>query len=70
MAIDRDEDVSRRYRAFAREEPSPTLDDAILAKSRRAVGARPGGLRRWGPPLSIASVLVLASGVVIRMQAE
>jgi len=70
MATDRDDEIARRYRALATEEPGATLDDAILAKSRRAVGTRPGGLRRWGPPLSIAAVLVLASGVVIRMQAE
>ena len=70
MATDRDDEIARRYRALAAEEPGAALDDAILAKSRRAVGARPGGVRRWGPPLSIAAVLVLASGVVIRMQAE
>ena len=70
MATDRDDEIARRSRALATEEPGPALDDAILAKSRRAVGARPGGFRRWGPPLSIAAVLVLASGVVIRMQAE
>jgi len=70
MATDRDDEIARRYRALATEEPGAALDDAILAKSRRAVGARPGGVRRWGPPLSIAAVLMLASGVVIRMQAE
>ena len=70
MATDRDDEIARRYRALATEEPGAALDAAILAKSRRAVGARPGGFRRWGPPLSIAAVLVLASGLVIRMQAE
>lgn len=70
MATDRDDEIARRYRTLATEEPGAALDDAILAKSRRAVGARPGGVRRWGPPLSIAAVLVLASGVVIRMQVE
>jgi hypothetical protein len=70
MATDRDDDVSRRYRALAREEPPAALDTAILAASRRAVRARPGGVRRWGPPLSIAAMLVLASGIVLRMQAE
>ena len=70
MATDRDDEIARRYRALAREEPPAALDDAILARSRRAVGSRPGGMGRWGPPLSIAAVLVLASGVVIRMQAE
>jgi hypothetical protein len=70
MATDRDDDVSRRYRSLARDEPGPALDAAILAASRRAVGSRPGGIRRWGPPVSIAAVLVLASGVVLRMQME
>lgn len=70
MATDRDDEIARRYRALATEEPGAALDAAILAKSRRAVGARPSGFRRWGPPLSIAAVLMLASGVVIRMQAE
>src|SRR4051812_17099861 len=70
MATDRDDDVARRYRAIAREEPPAPLDVAILAASRRAVGARPSGMRRWGPALSIAAVLMLASGLVLRMQAE
>ena len=70
MATDRDDEVARRYRALAREEPPAQLDAAILAAGRRAVGARPGGVRRWGPPLSIAAVLVLATGVVLRMQSE
>src|SRR3954469_21261282 len=70
MATDRDDDVSRRYRSLAREEPPAAIDAAILAASRRAVGSRPGGIKRWGPPLSIAAMLVLASGVVLRMQSE
>lgn len=67
---DHDDDVARRYRALPREEPPPALDAAILAHSRRAVAARPGGLRRWSGPLSIAAVLVLAVGIVSRMQVE
>jgi hypothetical protein len=70
MATDRDDDVSRGYRGLGREEPPAALDTAILAASRRAVRVRPGGVRRWGPPLSIAAMLVLASGIVLRMQAE
>src|SRR3954471_21660218 len=70
MATDRDDDVSRRYRALSREEPPAAIDAAVLAASRRAVGARPGSVKRWGPPLSIAAVLVLAIGVVLRMQSE
>ncbi|HUP30743.1 MAG TPA: hypothetical protein VM122_11255 [Usitatibacter sp.] len=67
---ERDDDVSRRYRALAREEPPAALDAAILAASRRAVGARPGGARRWAGPVSIAAVLVLGIGVSLRMQQE
>src|SRR5687768_11030936 len=67
---ERDDDVARGYRAAAREEPPAALDAAILAASRRAVGARPGGVRRWAGPLSIAAVLVLGIGVTLRMQQE
>src|SRR6188768_926060 len=66
--------VARRYRELAREEPGASLDDAILAASRRAAGARPGGKRtgaaRWMGPVSIAAVLVLGIGVSLRMQLE
>jgi len=67
---ERDDAVSRRYRRLAREEPPAALDAAILAASRRAVGSRPGGLRRWAGPVSIAAVLVLGIGVTLRMQHE
>ena len=67
---ERDDALSRRYRALAREEPSAALDAAILAASRRAVGARPGGARRWAGPVSIAAVLMLGIGVSLRMQQE
>lgn len=67
---ERDDALSRRYRALAREEPSAALDAAILAASRRAVGARPGSVRRWAGPVSIAAVLVLGIGVSLRMQQE
>ncbi|HTS83882.1 MAG TPA: hypothetical protein VMG61_02180 [Usitatibacter sp.] len=61
--------LSKRYRELAREEPSPALDDAILAASRRAV-AKPSLARRWGVPVSIAAVLVLAFGLTLEMQHE
>src|SRR5579862_5102629 len=66
---DGDEKLSRRYRELAREEPSPGLDAAILAASRHAV-ARPPLSRRWGLPVSIAAVLVLAFGLTLEMQHE
>ena len=61
--------VSARYRELARDEPPAHLDAAILAASRRAVGARPGA-QRWLVPASIAAVLVLGIGVALRMQVE
>ena len=70
MAEPGDDELSRRYRALAREEPAAQIDAAILAASRRAVGARPGGARRWAGPVSIAAVLVLGIGVTLRMQQE
>lgn len=68
--IDRDDEISRRYRALPPEGPPPALDAAILAASRRAVDARPSGVRRWAGPVSIAAVLVLGIGVSLRMQLE
>ena len=64
-----DDKLSASYRKLAREEPSAELDAAILAASRRALG-RPSFARRWGAPVSIAAVLVLALGVTLRMQQE
>ena len=60
---ERDERVSASYRALGREEPSAALDAAILAAARRRGS-------RWGVPVSIAAVLVLAAGVTLRMQQE
>jgi hypothetical protein len=64
-----DDNVSRRYRSLAREEPPAALDRSILAASRRAVG-KPALSRRWAAPVSIAAVLVLAFGVTLQMQRE
>ena len=61
--------VSAAYRSLAREEPSASLDAAILSASRSAL-ARPSASRRWAAPVSIAAVLVLAFGVTLRMQQE
>jgi hypothetical protein len=68
---DSDDKLSRRYRELPREEPGADLDSAILAASRRAVGARPGARKsNWMVPTSIAAVLVLGIGVSLRMQLE
>lgn len=64
-------DVRRAYRdSVSDETPGPDLDAAILAASRRAVGARPESadrqrLRRWGPPFAAAAVIVIASSLLL-----
>src|SRR6185503_11049047 len=66
--IDGDDKLSKRYRELGREEPPRALDEAILASARRAVAPRT--TQRWAMPVSIAAVLVLATGVTLRMQQE
>jgi len=70
MADPRDDRVSSAYRELPGEGPPPALDAAIQAAARRAVGARPGGARRWQVPLSIAAVLALAIGVSLQVERE
>ena len=65
---ERDDELLRRYRAAAREAPPASLDASILAASRRSV--RAPSVRRWAAPLSIAAVLVLALGLVLKVQRE
>ena len=61
--------LERAYRSLAREEPPASLDAEILAAARRAL-ARPSMARRWGVPVSIAAVVMLAVGVTLEMQHE
>ena len=70
MADPRDDRVDAAYRAMPGEAPPPALDAAIQAAARRAVGARPGGTRRWQLPMSIAAVLALAVGVSLQVERE
>ena len=73
---DRDEDLSRRYREVAREEPPRALDDAILAAARRELETRPAplvaptGRRRWAVPVAAAAVIVLSAVVTLHVQRE
>ncbi|HXS53633.1 MAG TPA: hypothetical protein VN782_13960 [Usitatibacter sp.] len=61
--------LERAYRSLAREEPPAALDARVLAAAHRAV-ARPSAARRWGVPVSLAALLVLAVGVTLEMQHE
>lgn len=68
MAEPRDDDLARRYRALGREEPPAALDEAILAAAREAAPRR--ARAQWWGPVSVAAVLVLGLGLVLRMQSE
>lgn len=70
MADPRDDRVSRAYREMPGDGPPAELDSAIQAAARRAVGSRPGAIRRLQLPLSIAAVLALAIGVSLQMERE
>jgi hypothetical protein len=59
-----EQEISRRYRELAREEPPRRVDDAILAAARRAAAPR---ARRWYIPLAAAAVLVLAVAVAFQV---
>jgi hypothetical protein len=64
MIEPRDEELSRIYRDADAPEPAQRVDDAILAASRRAAGARPrpagfGFARRWGTPVALAATVVV-----------
>ena len=61
-----DPEISRRYRSLGREEPPRHLDEAILAKARRAVASR----GRWYFPVAAAAMIVLAVAVTLQVQKE
>jgi hypothetical protein len=73
---DREEEIRRRYRELAREEPPRALDDAILAAARRELETRPAplvapsGRRRWAVPIAAAAVIVLSAVVTLHVQRE
>ncbi len=72
---DKDDEVSRAYRAAAHEEPPAALDDAIRAAARRAVQARPQAttkkwVPRWGSPVAAAAVIMLAVSLLFVARQE
>lgn len=68
MAEPRDDRVSAAYRELPGEGPPPSLDAAIQAAARRAVGSKPAAGRRWQKPLSIAAVFMLAIAVTLQVE--
>jgi hypothetical protein len=63
----RDPDVDAAWRAVNRDQPPPSLDAAIAAAARRAVGAGPKSAqapRAWWPVAAAAVVAVVAIGIV------
>jgi hypothetical protein len=73
---DREEEIRRRYRELAREEPPRALDDAILTAARRELETRPAplvapsGRRRWTVPIAAAAVIVLSAVLTLHVQRE
>jgi cytoskeletal protein RodZ len=71
-----DRKVSQRYRELPREEPPRSVDDAILAASRRTTQSRPAplvapaGRRRWYFPLAAAAIIVLAVAVTVHVERQ
>jgi len=76
MADERDPQVSKRYRELGAEEPPRSLDEAILAASRRAVDAHPAplvvptGRRRWYFPVAAAAIITLAVAVTVQVERQ
>ena len=64
---ERDDELLKLYGHLPREMPPAALDASILAASRRAT-RKP--LARWAAPVSVAAVLVLALGLVLKVQRE
>ncbi len=63
-----DGEPGRVYRSAARDEPPASIDAAVVAAARASVAPR--AARRWGAPVALAAVLVLAVGVTLRVADE
>lgn len=65
--------LGRAYREAAAESPPSALDARILAAAERALQAPPAPrrfARRWAVPVSVAAVVMLSVGVVLRVVHE
>lgn len=63
--------LGRAYREAATESPPLALDARILAAAERALQPPPRRFgRRWAVPLSVAAVVMLSVGVVLRIMHE
>src|SRR5690606_24212388 len=69
-----DRDLSRLYRAGAREEPPHWLDESVLDRAARDAAATSSGSQRrparWHAPRALAAVLVLAVSLVLVVDDE
>jgi hypothetical protein len=70
---ERDEELKSIYGAAGSPEPPASLDDSILAASRRAVHSKPAAPRRtqrWGAPVALAATVLLATGVSLMVMQQ
>ena len=76
MSTDADRDLSRLYRAGAREEPPTWLDETILSAAGsdsaqvHSRASAPGRRLRWQAPLALAAVLTLAVSLALVVEGE
>ena len=71
MSMDpRDETLDALYRGAAIELPRAEADAAVLRMARQAVADAPSRPTRWSPRLALAATVVLAVGLVTRVQLE
>ncbi len=69
--MNRDSDVSRRYRSLAIEEPPADIDRAVLAQARAAVKVSPPEVTRlparrrtrWMVPFAVAATVLLSFAI-------
>ncbi len=66
----RDESLGALYRGAAIELPRAEADAAVLRMARQAVADTPSRSTRWSPRLALAATVVLAVGLVTRVQLE